>query len=118
MRSSGPWSRCSSNWSSPKPARRSRPTAGTPPSSTSETLGLPEPARALGYRGAARAFLGDAGGLVEMERALALLLERGAGQEAAVLQNNLAITRYPLQGAARSLAAFEDAIIFCEQRGL
>ena len=83
-----------------------------------EKLGLPEPARALGFRGFARAFLGDPDGLAEMERALALLLEQGAGWEAAVLQNNLAIARYPLQGPARSLAAFEQAIAFCEQRGL
>jgi predicted ATPase len=48
-----------------------------------ETLGLPEPAHALHYRGYARASLGDADGLAEMERALALLLEQGAGQDAA-----------------------------------
>jgi class 3 adenylate cyclase len=83
-----------------------------------ETLGLPEPARALGYRGYTRVFLGDADGLAEMERALALLLERGAGQDAATLQNNLALSRYPLQGPARSLSDLEEGIAFCEQRGL
>ena len=83
-----------------------------------ETLGLPEPARALGYRGFARVYLGDADGLAEMERALALLVERGAGRDAAILQNNLALARYPLQGPARSLADFEEGIAFCEQRGL
>jgi class 3 adenylate cyclase len=83
-----------------------------------ETFGLPEPARALGYRGYARVYLGDADGLAEMERALALLLELGAGRDAAVLQNNLAIARYPLQGPGRSLDAFEHGIAFCEQRGL
>jgi len=83
-----------------------------------ETLGLPEPAPALGYRGVARAFLGQADGLVEMERALALLEQGGASQDAAVLQNHLAIARYPLEGPARSLAAVEQGIAFCEQRGL
>ncbi|HEY2940059.1 MAG TPA: adenylate/guanylate cyclase domain-containing protein [Gaiellaceae bacterium] len=83
-----------------------------------ESLGLPEPARALGYRGFARFYVGDAGGLDEMERALALVLEQGAGRDAAILQNNLALVRYPLQGPASSLAAFEQAIAFCEQRGL
>jgi class 3 adenylate cyclase/tetratricopeptide (TPR) repeat protein len=83
-----------------------------------EDLGLPEPARALGYRGFARVYLGDADGLSEMERALAMLVERGAGRDAAVLQNNLALARYPFQGPARSLAEFEAAISFCEQRGL
>jgi len=53
-----------------------------------------------------------------MERALALLVERGAGRDAAVLQNNLALARYPLQGPARSLTAYEEGIAFCEQRGL
>jgi hypothetical protein len=83
-----------------------------------ETLGLAEPARALGYRGYARAYLGDEEGLTEMERALSMLVESGVGQDAAVLQNNLAIARYPLQGPARSLAAFEEGIAFCEVRGL
>jgi class 3 adenylate cyclase len=83
-----------------------------------DVLGLPEPARALGYRGYARALLGDADGLAEMEHALTLLVEQGAGRDAAVLQNNLAIARYPLEGPARSLAAFERAIAFCAQRGL
>jgi predicted ATPase/class 3 adenylate cyclase len=81
-------------------------------------LSLPEPARARAYRGYARAYLGDAEGLPEMERALGVLVEQGAGRDAAILQNNLAIARYPLQGAARSLTAFEEAIAFCEQRGL
>jgi class 3 adenylate cyclase/tetratricopeptide (TPR) repeat protein len=83
-----------------------------------QTLGLPEPARALGYRGYARASLGDEDGLDEMERALSLLVDAGAGFDAAILQNNLAIARYPLQGPARSLAAFEEGITFCEERGL
>ena len=83
-----------------------------------ETLGLPEPARALGYHGMARVYLGDADGLAEMERALAPLIEQGAGRDAAILQNNLALARYPLHGPARSLTNFEEAIAFCEQRGL
>jgi tetratricopeptide (TPR) repeat protein len=83
-----------------------------------ERLGLPEPERALGVRGFARAFLGDPDGLAEMKRALALLVEQGAGWHAANLQNNLAIASYPLQGPARSLAAFEEGIAFCKQRGL
>jgi tetratricopeptide (TPR) repeat protein len=53
-----------------------------------------------------------------MEQAIALMLEQGAGRDAAVLQNNLAVARIPLEGPARALAAFEQAIAFCEQRGL
>jgi DNA-binding SARP family transcriptional activator/class 3 adenylate cyclase len=83
-----------------------------------ETLTLPEPARALAYRGYARANLGDEDGLAEMKRALSRFMDAGAGQEAAFVQNNLAIAAYPLQGPARSLAAFDEGIAFCEQRGL
>jgi tetratricopeptide (TPR) repeat protein len=92
--------------------------AGDRACSLAEMLGLPEPARALGYRGYARVYLGDEEGLDEMERGLSLLLEAGVGLEAAVLQNNLAIARYPLQGPSRSLDAFEAAIKFSEERGL
>ncbi|MGZ4337227.1 MAG: adenylate/guanylate cyclase domain-containing protein [Gaiellaceae bacterium] len=87
-------------------------------SNLTEMLDLPDPARALGYRGFSRFYLGDADGLLEMEQALALLVERGAGRDAAILQNNLALARYPLQGPALSLAAFEKAIAFCDERGL
>ncbi len=86
--------------------------------SLAERRGLAVPARALGEHGLARAELGDADGLAEAEKALALLLEQGAGRAAAVLQNNLALARYPLQGPARSLAAFEEGIAFSEERGL
>jgi class 3 adenylate cyclase len=91
-------------------ADRSRELAGA--------LGLPEPARALGYRGFARVYLGDAEGLTEMERALELLIDQGAGRAAAVLQNNLAMARFPLRGPARAVADFEEGVAFCEQRGL
>jgi hypothetical protein len=83
-----------------------------------EELGLPAPARALAFRGEARAYLGDADGLAELERALAVLIEQGAGWEAGGAKNNLAIARYPLQGPARALAEFEEAIVFAKQRGL
>ena len=86
--------------------------------SLAENLGLPVPAAAFGFRGFARASGGDPGGLAEMERALALFLEQRAGKEAATLQNNLAIARYPLEGPARSLAALEQGLAFCAQRGL
>jgi class 3 adenylate cyclase/tetratricopeptide (TPR) repeat protein len=83
-----------------------------------ERLDLPEPARAVGYRGFARVYLGDADGVAEMERALVVLLQQEAGRDVATLRNNLALARYPLQGPARTLSDFEEAIAFCEQRGL
>jgi class 3 adenylate cyclase/tetratricopeptide (TPR) repeat protein len=82
-------------------------------------LALPEPARALGYRGMARAYyLGAPYAIEEMERALAMLLEQGAGRDAAIVHNNLAIARYPIEGVAPSLAAFDAGVDFCRQRGL
>jgi tetratricopeptide (TPR) repeat protein len=53
-----------------------------------------------------------------MERALALLVEEGAGREATAAQGNIAIASYAIHGPAESLAAFERAIIFSEGRGL
>ncbi len=83
-----------------------------------QMLGLPAAARALGIRGCVRAYGGDPDGLAEMERALFLLIEQGEGDDAAILRNNLAIARYPLEGPAGSLSDFEQGIAFCEQRGL
>jgi len=82
-----------------------------------EQLDVPESPRALAMRGNARAELGDADGIAEMERALALYSKHGGGIDSANIQNNLAITRYPLEGPARSLATFEAAVAFCRQRG-
>jgi class 3 adenylate cyclase/tetratricopeptide (TPR) repeat protein len=83
-----------------------------------QRCGLPEPARARGYRGFARAYLGDEAGLEEMEHALALMIAAGLAHEAAFVRNNLAIARYPVQGPQRSLADFEATIAACEERGL
>ena len=83
-----------------------------------EELALPVPARAVGYRGMARAYLGEPDAIDEMEQAFGMLLESGAGRDAAIIQNNLAIARYPIEGVAPSLAAFEAGIGFCRQRGL
>ena len=80
-------------------------------------LGLPEPPRARGYRGYGRSFLGHRDGIAELETAIALC-DPGAGRDVATMRNNLAIVRYPLQGPARSLAEFEEVIVFAEQRGL
>src|SRR5437588_4318400 len=81
-------------------------------------LGLPEPANALADRGIARAELGEQEGIVELERALALLVEQGSGRGAAIAMNNLAYLRYPLEGHAASLAALEEGLVFARSRGL
>ena len=83
-----------------------------------EELGLPMPARALATRGVCHAFAGDRTGLTEMDTALRLLLERGAGGEVARLMNHYAIVRYVLDGPAASIADFEHGVSFSRERGL
>jgi class 3 adenylate cyclase len=81
-------------------------------------LGLPEPARALGGRGSARAALGDAQGLADMRRALGLAVEQGLGRDAAVLHNNLAFATWQYQGPAAALELCDEGIEFCQRRGI
>jgi class 3 adenylate cyclase len=80
--------------------------------------GLPEPARALGYRGAARASLGEREGLADMRRALALALAQGESYVAAVLHNNLALVAWEYEGPQQALAACREGIDFSERRGI
>ena len=81
-------------------------------------LGLPEPARALNYRGVARAYLGDKEGVDDMRRALALALEHGQGREAAILHHTLAIVSWQYEGPEPALTACREGIDFCERRGI
>ncbi len=68
-----------------------------------EELGLPRPARALGYRGMARASLGDTGGLEDFREAIALATEAGQGREVALLHNNLELLLWRFEGPAACL---------------
>jgi class 3 adenylate cyclase/tetratricopeptide (TPR) repeat protein len=81
-------------------------------------LGLPEPVRALGYRGAARVGLGQRQGLDDLREALALAIEQGHGRSAAFLHNNLAAAVWLYEGPRPALAACEQGIEFCKQRGI
>ncbi len=81
-------------------------------------LGLPEPPRALGARGAARAALGDREGIEDMLRALALAIDRGEGRAAAVLHNNLAMVSWQYDGPPAALSACREGLAFCERRGI
>jgi len=81
-------------------------------------LGLPEPARALGVRGAARCFFGERQGLEDMRRALAFAVEQGHGRAAAILHNNLALVTWQYEGPQAALAASQEGIDFCERRGI
>jgi class 3 adenylate cyclase/tetratricopeptide (TPR) repeat protein len=81
-------------------------------------LGLPEPARALGHAGAARAYLGERRGIEDMRRALALALEQGKSRDAAVIHNNQAVVLWRYEGPQAALAAYRDGLEFSERRGI
>jgi tetratricopeptide (TPR) repeat protein len=81
-------------------------------------LGLPEPARALGFRGGARAILGDAGGVQDMRRAMDAAADQGLGREVALLHYNLAETLGPIEGPRARLEAFREGSAFAERRGI
>ena len=86
--------------------------------SLAEELGLDRPARAIGYRGLARAQLGDPGGLEDMREALALAVDAGQGREAAEQYNNLGFELWVFDGPAASLEVLRAGITFAQPRGL
>jgi class 3 adenylate cyclase/tetratricopeptide (TPR) repeat protein len=83
-----------------------------------EKLDRSRPARALGYRGLARADLGDPAGLDDYRGAIELATEAGQGREVAVLQNNLGVTLSAFEGPAASLEVLREGIAYAKPRGL
>ena len=83
-----------------------------------EEIGLPVPARALGYRGLGRSQLGDAGGLDDLREALRLAIESGQSREAATLFNNLGRTIWVFEGPDVALAIYREGIAFDRARGI
>ena len=81
-------------------------------------LGLPKPARTLGYRGWARCQLGDRGGLDDFREAIPLASQAGQGREVAILHSNLAIVLWPIEGPSAALEVMRAGIAFTEARGL
>jgi hypothetical protein len=81
-------------------------------------LHLPESARALGYRGIARANLGERQGLEDMRRALQLSIEQGRSDEAAVLHNNLALVLWLYEGPQAALVSCLEGVEFSKRRGI
>jgi class 3 adenylate cyclase/tetratricopeptide (TPR) repeat protein len=86
--------------------------------SVAETLGLPEPAKALGMKGASRAFLGDAEGLVDMRRAMEAASAQGLGREIGILHNNLAEALWPIEGPGAALKQYQEGADFAKRRGM
>ena len=81
-------------------------------------LGLPEPARALGFRGAARVNLGDIGGLEDMRTALAAATAQGLGRAVAMLYNNLATATWLVEGPRQCLELAREGARFAKRRGI
>lgn len=81
-------------------------------------LDIPQPAAALGYRGDARASLGEQQGVEEMREALSLALEQGEGRSAAVLYNNLAVQACQYEGPQAALDLSREGEEFARRRGL
>jgi class 3 adenylate cyclase/tetratricopeptide (TPR) repeat protein len=81
-------------------------------------LGLPEPGRALGFRGSARGSAGDRGGLDDVRRALAMSIERGRSRDAAIFHTNLSELVCLYEGPGAALAQADAGIDFSERRGI
>ncbi len=81
-------------------------------------LGLPRPARALGYRALARIDLGEAEGMQDYREAIELATEAGQGREVALLHNNLASSVWLFEGPATSLEVLHEGISYAKTRGL
>ena len=81
-------------------------------------LGLPEPPRALGFRGGARVSLGDAGGLDDARRALKGATAQGLGREVALLYNNLAEDAWLIEGPRQRLELARKGARFATRRGI
>jgi class 3 adenylate cyclase len=84
----------------------------------SAELRLPEPSRARGFRGTARASLGEREGLDDLRRALALSVERGRSRDAAVFYNNLSEALWAYEGPQAALAVAHEGVEFCARRGV
>jgi tetratricopeptide (TPR) repeat protein len=83
-----------------------------------DDLGLPRPARALGYRGVARCLLGDVGGTDDMREAISVATEAGQSEGVAMLHNNLGMALWTIEGPEAALQVLREGIEFAEPRGL
>ena len=81
-------------------------------------LGLPLPARALGFRGCARFALGEAAGLDDMRRALEAATAQGLGREAAVVYHNLGVSLIRAQGPRAAWELAQQGAAFAQRHGI
>jgi class 3 adenylate cyclase/tetratricopeptide (TPR) repeat protein len=83
-----------------------------------DQLGLDQPARALGYRGSARANLGDPAGLADYREAIELATETGQGREVALLHNNYGMDLWLFEGPAAAIETMQAGLAYAAPRGL
>ena len=81
-----------------------------------ETLGMPTPARALGFLGGARS-LADPAGIDDLRQAMAISDEQGLGREGCVIRNNIANSIATVDGPRAGLEAWRDSVEFARRRG-
>ena len=81
-----------------------------------ETLGMPTPARALGFLGGARS-LADPAGIDDLRQAMAISDEQGLGREGCVIRNNIANSIATVEGPRAGLEAWRDSVEFARRRG-
>jgi tetratricopeptide (TPR) repeat protein/uncharacterized cupin superfamily protein len=81
-------------------------------------LGLPLPARALGFHGCARFALGQAAGLDDMRRALEAATAQGLGREAAVLHHNLGVSLCRAEGPRAEWELAQQGAAFAQRHGI
>ncbi len=81
-------------------------------------LGLPVPARALGFYGCARFALGQAAGLEDMRRALDAATAQGLGRETAVLYLNLAASLVRAEGPRAAWELSQQGAAFAQRHGI
>jgi hypothetical protein len=79
-------------------------------------LRLPVPSRSLGYRGYARAMLGDGEGLDDMRQAVLLATEREAGHEVCATLSNLGECLALFEGEAAATEVHHQALSLARKR--
>ena len=83
-----------------------------------DQLGIDPPPRVLGYRGASRICLGDAGGLDDYQDAIARAMAAGQGRDVAVMYNWLAVDSIRSRGPSEVLQVFRQAVAYTDAHGL
>ena len=83
-----------------------------------EELGAPRHTSALGTRAAARASLGDPGGLQDYREAIELAKGTGQGRLVAMYHNNLGVDLWGFEGPSVSLEVLRHGITDANARGL